>query len=158
MMLWGRCRRAELSASKPEARPKAAAAARVSAASALLDRGYGKPPHRVTGEVAASYVVRLPEPAKSAEEWIASLEDAPHRPMLSAPVCRKDDDKADKVNDINLAAVTPPSVNSVRVNFSRDTIPAAPKRVPSETPRVAKMKPGVIVARPSSPVTPESMD
>ena len=61
--------------------------------------------------------------------------------MLSAPVCRKDDDKADKVNDINLAAVTPPSVNSVRVNFSRDTIPAAPKRVPSETPRVAKMKP-----------------
>ena len=81
--------------------PKAAAAARVSAANALLDRGYGKPPQHVTGEVAASYVARLPEPAKSAEEWIASLADAPNKPLLSAPVCRQDEDKANKAKDIN---------------------------------------------------------
>ena len=33
--------------------PKAAPAARVSAANALLDRGYGKPPQHITGEGAA---------------------------------------------------------------------------------------------------------
>ena len=81
--------------------PKAAAAARVSAANALLDRGYGRPPQHVTGEVAASYVARLPEPAKSAEEWIASLADAPNKPLLGAPVCRQDEDKANKAKDIN---------------------------------------------------------
>jgi hypothetical protein len=53
--------------------PKFAPAARVTAANALLDRGYGRPPQHITGEVAASYVARLPEPAKSAEEWLASL-------------------------------------------------------------------------------------
>jgi hypothetical protein len=52
--------------------PKAAPAARVSAANALLDRGYGKPPQHITGEV-ASYVARLPEPAKTVEEWQASI-------------------------------------------------------------------------------------
>src|SRR6478672_6013047 len=81
--------------------PKSAPAARVSAANSLLDRGYGKPPQHITGDVAASYVARLPEPAKRAEEWMASLEAAPNRPLLSAPVCRQDDDKADKANDIS---------------------------------------------------------
>ena len=53
--------------------PKAAPAARVSAANSLLDRGYGKPPQHITGEGGPSYVVRLPEPCKTAEEWLASL-------------------------------------------------------------------------------------
>ena len=53
--------------------PKAPPAARVSAANALLDRGYGKPPQHLTGESGTSYVVRLPEVAKSAEEWEASV-------------------------------------------------------------------------------------
>src|SRR5678816_1784552 len=44
--------------------PKAAPAARVSAANSLLDRGYGKPPQHITGEGGPSFVVRLPEPAK----------------------------------------------------------------------------------------------
>jgi Family of unknown function (DUF5681) len=55
--------------------PKSAPAARVSAANALLDRGYGKPPQHITGEGAPVYVARLPEPCKTAEEWVASLED-----------------------------------------------------------------------------------
>ena len=55
--------------------PKSAPAARVSAANALLDRGYGKPPQHITGEGGPSYVVRLPEPCKTAEAWVASLGD-----------------------------------------------------------------------------------
>jgi uncharacterized protein DUF5681 len=54
--------------------PKAAPAARVSAANALLERGYGKPPHHISGEGGPSYVVRLPEPCKTAEEWEASIQ------------------------------------------------------------------------------------
>ena len=81
--------------------PKFAPAARVTAANALLDRGYGRPAQHITGDVAASYVARLPEPAKSAEEWLASLADAPNKPLLSAPVCRQDEDKANKAKDIN---------------------------------------------------------
>ena len=54
---------------------KSAPAARVSEANALLDRGYGKPPQHITGEGGPSYVVRLPEPCKTAEEWVASLGD-----------------------------------------------------------------------------------
>jgi Family of unknown function (DUF5681) len=54
---------------------KSAPAARVSAANALLDRGYGKPPQHITGEGGPRYVVRLPEPCKTAEEWVASLGD-----------------------------------------------------------------------------------
>jgi Family of unknown function (DUF5681) len=54
---------------------KAAPAARVSAANALLDRGYGKPPQHITGENAPVYVARLPEPCKTVEEWVASLGD-----------------------------------------------------------------------------------
>ena len=53
---------------------KAAPAARVSAANALLDRGYGKPPQHITGEGGPSYVVRLPQPCKTAEEWEASMQ------------------------------------------------------------------------------------
>jgi hypothetical protein len=53
----------------------AAPAARVSAANALLDRGYGKPPQHITGEGGPSYVVRLPAPCKTADEWMASLGD-----------------------------------------------------------------------------------
>ena len=49
-------------------------AARVSAANSLLDRGYGKPPQHITGEGGPSYVVRLPEPCKTAEEWLASAQ------------------------------------------------------------------------------------
>jgi hypothetical protein len=44
---------------------KGAPAARVSAANALLDRGYGKPPQHITGEGGPQYVVRLPEPCPS---------------------------------------------------------------------------------------------
>ena len=51
--------------------PKAAPAARVSAANSILDRGYGKPPQHITGEGGPSYVVRLPEPCKTAEEWVS---------------------------------------------------------------------------------------
>ena len=55
---------------------KAAPAARVSAANALLDRGYGKPLQHITGESGTSYVVRVPEVAKSVEEWEASVKAA----------------------------------------------------------------------------------
>ena len=55
--------------------PQSAPAARVSAANALLDRGYGKPPQHITGEGGPVYVARLPEPCKTAEEWVASLGD-----------------------------------------------------------------------------------
>jgi hypothetical protein len=54
--------------------PKSAPAARVSAANSLLDRGYGKPPQHITGEGGPRYVVRLPEPCKTAEEWVQTLE------------------------------------------------------------------------------------
>jgi hypothetical protein len=64
--------------------PKAAPAARVSAANALLDRGYGKPPQHISGEGGPSYVVRLPEPCKTAEEWEASLGDLSPQPNASA--------------------------------------------------------------------------
>jgi hypothetical protein len=55
--------------------PKCAPAARVSAANALLDRGYGKPLQHITGEGGPVYVARLPEPCKTVEEWVASLGD-----------------------------------------------------------------------------------
>ena len=62
---------------------KASDAARVSAASALLDRGYGKPQQHITGEVAASYVARLPTPAVDVTEWTKSLTDV--APTLPPP-------------------------------------------------------------------------
>src|SRR6187551_2201749 len=52
---------------------KAAPAARVSAANALLDRGYGKPPQHITGKGGPSYVARLPEPCATVEEWLTTL-------------------------------------------------------------------------------------
>jgi hypothetical protein len=63
---------------------KAAPAARVSAANALLDRGYGKPPQHITGEGGPVYVARLPAPCKTAEEWEASLGDLSPQPNASA--------------------------------------------------------------------------
>ena len=63
--------------------PKTAPAARVSAANSLLDRGYGKPPQHITGEGGPSYVVRLPEPCKTAEAWVASLGDLSVQKILA---------------------------------------------------------------------------
>ena len=53
--------------------PKASDAARVSAASALLDRGYGKAPQHIDAEI-GSYVARLPRPYDTAEEWAAAVK------------------------------------------------------------------------------------
>ena len=47
---------------------KAASAARVSAANALLDRGYGKPQQHITGDANRSFVIRAPLPCATAEE------------------------------------------------------------------------------------------
>src|SRR5262245_52386568 len=52
---------------------KASDAARVSAACALLDRGYGKAPQHIDAEI-GSYVVRLPTPYDTAEEWEAAVK------------------------------------------------------------------------------------
>jgi len=83
--------------------PKAAPAARVSAANALLDRGYGKPPQHITGEGGPSYVVRLPEPCKTAEEWFATV----NKPMLVSRSLADDDqaeakplDNKDNTDDV----------------------------------------------------------
>src|SRR5262245_27946138 len=54
---------------------KASDAARVSAACALLDRGYGKAPQHMDAEI-GSYVVRLPRPYDTAEEWEAAVKSA----------------------------------------------------------------------------------
>ena len=59
--------------------PKAAPAARVSAANALLDRGYGKPPQHITGEGGPSFVVRLPDVAPNAQAWLDQV-----KPMLTS--------------------------------------------------------------------------
>ena len=53
---------------------KAAPAARVAAANALLDRGYGKPLQHITGEGGPQYVVRLPEPCATVEEWLTTVQ------------------------------------------------------------------------------------
>src|SRR5215813_4692010 len=53
--------------------PKASDAARVSAASALLDRGYGKAPQHIDAEI-GSYVAWLPRPYDTAEEWEAAVK------------------------------------------------------------------------------------
>jgi len=65
--------------------PIAAPAARVSAANALLDRGYGKPPQHqhITGEDGPRFVALLPEPCKTVEEWEASLGDLSSQPSSS---------------------------------------------------------------------------
>src|SRR5262245_56666295 len=53
--------------------PKASDAARVSAATALHDRGYDKPQQHIDAEI-GSYVARLPMPFATSEEWEAALE------------------------------------------------------------------------------------
>ena len=66
--------------------PKASDAARVSAASALLDRGYGKPQQHIDAEI-GSYVARLPRPYDTAEEWAAAVKvemAMQQRPKLDA--------------------------------------------------------------------------
>jgi hypothetical protein len=47
----------------------APAAARVSAATALLNRGWGMPEQKIESDVAVSYVARLPNKTNSTEEW-----------------------------------------------------------------------------------------
>jgi hypothetical protein len=78
--------------------PKAPPAARVSAANALLDRGYGKPPQHITDESARSYVARLPEVAKSAAEWLASIKaerSLPSDQTSSKPEARIEEQRSD---------------------------------------------------------------
>jgi hypothetical protein len=49
--------------------PDAAPAARVAAANAILDRGYGKPPQHISGEFSQRYVAELPEVCEDGDEW-----------------------------------------------------------------------------------------
>lgn len=50
--------------------PDAPASARVAAAEALLDRGWGKPGQHHTGEVEHKhYVARIPLPSSDVDEW-----------------------------------------------------------------------------------------
>jgi hypothetical protein len=49
----------------------------LSAANALLDRGYGRPAQHITGDIATSYVARLPMPCKDVTEWTKTLDDSP---------------------------------------------------------------------------------
>jgi hypothetical protein len=67
--------------------PKASDAARVSAATALLDRGYGKAQQHIDAEI-GSYVARLPSPCDTAEEWAAEVKAEmamQQRPKLEGP-------------------------------------------------------------------------
>ena len=67
--------------------PKASDAARVSAATALLDRGYGKPQQHIDAEV-GSYVAWLPRPYDTTEEWEAAVKAKmamQQRPKLDGP-------------------------------------------------------------------------
>jgi hypothetical protein len=50
-----------------------APAARVSAANALLDRGYGKPQQHITADASRSFVIRAPLPCATSEEWEAEV-------------------------------------------------------------------------------------
>jgi hypothetical protein len=49
---------------------EAAPAARVAAANAILDRGYGKPAQHITGDIATHYVAELPSVAADADKWV----------------------------------------------------------------------------------------
>lgn len=55
----------------------AAPSARVSAAQAILDRGWGKPLQAVAAEtdMKTSFVIRVPHVAASSEEWLASCRN-----------------------------------------------------------------------------------
>jgi hypothetical protein len=72
--------------------PNSAPAARVSAANALLDRGYGKPPQHphITGVDDPQYVVRLPPVCKTAEEWVASLGDLSAQTLSNGSVAERE--------------------------------------------------------------------
>jgi hypothetical protein len=63
--------------------PSCAPAARVSAANALLDRGYGKAPQHVTGEN-VSYFALLPQLCESEEEWAARFTPKKEMKMLAS--------------------------------------------------------------------------
>jgi len=49
--------------------PSAPHSARVMAANAILDRGWGKPEVKVEAEHTHRYVARLPEKVKTVQEW-----------------------------------------------------------------------------------------
>ena len=44
-------------------------AARVAAANAILDRGYGKPSQHISGDATQNFVIRAPLVATDMEEW-----------------------------------------------------------------------------------------
>jgi hypothetical protein len=48
---------------------KAPPAARVAAAQALLDRGWGKAPQHISGEFSQRYVAELPAVCEDGDEW-----------------------------------------------------------------------------------------
>ncbi len=48
----------------------AAPAARVAAANAILDRGYGKAPQHISGEFSQRYVAELPGVCEDGDEWV----------------------------------------------------------------------------------------
>lgn len=54
--------------------PKASSAARVAAAQALLDRGWGKPTQTIEAEVAHRFVARMPGMIADADEWQAHFD------------------------------------------------------------------------------------
>jgi len=54
-------------------------AARVAAANALLDRGYGRPPQAIEHEVRQTTVARVPAVCATPEEWVEM-----YRPKASA--------------------------------------------------------------------------
>jgi hypothetical protein len=49
--------------------PDAPPAARVKAAEVLLDRGWGKAEQHTTSETTVRYVARVPDKAKTTEQW-----------------------------------------------------------------------------------------
>lgn len=60
--------------------PEAPAAARVAAAQALLDRGWGKAVQFVEAETTHRYVARVPDKKANATEW--QQQHAPSQPTI----------------------------------------------------------------------------
>ena len=56
----------------------AAPAARVAAANAILDRGYGKAPQHITGEIETRYVAELPSVVQDADKWVRQYAPKRH--------------------------------------------------------------------------------
>ena len=48
---------------------ESAPAARVAAANAILDRGYGKASQHISGEISQCYVAELPEVCEDGDDW-----------------------------------------------------------------------------------------